>query len=203
MRVGVAVTEDVNVGAGQADDGAVGMARLCFELGVLSRVARAGWWHAGIKIPESVAEHSLRVSQIAGMIAIAEGGNPERATILGAWHDVTETRIGDIPHSALPYLKKPDNRVIINDQVSGLPVVVADFVRGVVDEFESQDTLESHCARDADKLDCLFKALEYRDAGNNRVQGWIDSSTAKLTAQTAKEMAEAALNMSPLAWRDR
>lgn len=197
------MTEDVNVGTGQADGGAAGIAAFAFEMGVLKRTARSGWWHVGIKYPESVAEHSLRVAQIAALVAAGEGADAARAAYLGTWHDSQETRVGDIPHSALPYLTKPDNRAITEDQVARLPKRVADTIRSAVQEFEEQVTIESHCARDADKLECLFQALEYRDAGNNRVQGWVDSSMSKLTTQTAKEIAEAALETSPLAWRGR
>ncbi|MBF0384955.1 MAG: HD domain-containing protein, partial [Candidatus Omnitrophica bacterium] len=35
------------------------------EAGLLKRVKRSGWWVAGIKDPESVAEHSFRCAVIA------------------------------------------------------------------------------------------------------------------------------------------
>lgn len=37
----------------QTDD-ATGIAQFAFEMGVLKRLRRAGWWHAGIRDPESV-----------------------------------------------------------------------------------------------------------------------------------------------------
>jgi putative hydrolases of HD superfamily len=203
MRVGTTVTEEVNVGARQADGEAAGLAAFVFEMGVLKRVRRSGWWHAGVRDPESVAEHSLRVAQIAALIAAEEGADPSRAAYLGTWHDSQETRVCDIPHSALPYMTKPDNEAITDDQVAPLSERAADAVRSAVHEFEAQVTIESHCAKDADKLECLFQALEYRDAGNNRVQGWIDSSMTKLKTKTAQAVAEAALETSPLAWRGR
>lgn len=47
-----------------------------FELGVLKRMRRAGWWHVGVRDPESVAEHSLRVAQLASLNAAIEGAEP-------------------------------------------------------------------------------------------------------------------------------
>ncbi|MGQ0775607.1 MAG: HD domain-containing protein [Pseudonocardiales bacterium] len=88
------------VDAVQIDDGF--MSR--FELGVLKRMRRAGWWHVGVRDPESVAEHSLRVAQLASLIAAIEGADPGRAAFLAVWHDSQETRTGDIPHTARPYL---------------------------------------------------------------------------------------------------
>ncbi|GAA2641235.1 HD domain-containing protein [Paractinoplanes durhamensis] len=34
-----------------------------YELGLLKRVRRTGWWHAGVRDPESVAEHTMRMSR--------------------------------------------------------------------------------------------------------------------------------------------
>ena len=57
---------------------------------------------AGVRDPESVAEHSLRVAQLASLIAAIEGAEPGRAALLAVWHDSQETRTGDIPHTDPP-----------------------------------------------------------------------------------------------------
>jgi putative hydrolase of HD superfamily len=85
------------------DDQHAVVAAFAFELGVLKRIRRAGWWHVGVRDPESVAEHSLRVAQLASLIAAIEGAEPARAALLAVWHDSQETRTGDIPHTAKPY----------------------------------------------------------------------------------------------------
>jgi len=147
---------------------AVAVASFAFELGVLKRIRRAGWWHAGVRDPESVAEHSLRVAQLASLIATIEGAEPARAALLAIWHDSQETRTGDLPHTARPYL----------DQCS-------------------QQTPEAHCAKDADKLERLLQAIEYQHAGYTRVQGWIDSTRTSLRTDTARHIATTALHTSP------
>lgn len=82
---------------------------------------RAGWWHVGVRDPESVAEHSLRVAQLASIIAAIEGAEPGRAALLAVWHDSQETRTGDIPHTARPYLDQCCPEVITADQTTSLP----------------------------------------------------------------------------------
>jgi putative hydrolases of HD superfamily len=72
-----------------------------------------------------------------------------------------------------------------------------------VDEYESRETPEALCAADADKLEMLLQAIEYRDIGVHRVDGWIESALKGLTTETARRIAEAATTISPLAWRDR
>jgi putative hydrolases of HD superfamily len=185
------------------DSQATGLAQFAFEMGVLKRVRRAGWWHAGVRDPESVAEHSLRVSQLAAIIAVQEGGDPARAAFLAIWHDSQEARTGDLPHTARPYVSGPDPRQITVDQTACLPAPAAELIRAAVAEYEGRDSVEAVCARDADKLECLIQAVEYQAVGNSGVQGWIDSSRKGLTTLTAQRIADVAVTMSPLSWRGR
>ncbi|MFC6158911.1 HD domain-containing protein [Kribbella jiaozuonensis] len=182
---------------------AAAVAAFAFEMGVLKRQRRSGWWHAGVRDPESIAEHSLRVAQLAGLIAAAEGGDPAKAAYMGLWHDSQETRIGDIPHSARPYVDAKPNVDITKDQVAGMAEPIADSVIKAVEEYEDKASLEAICARDADKLECLIQAVEYRDLGVQRVQSWIDTSYASLKTDTARRVADEALAISPLSWREK
>lgn len=188
-----------------ADDGdAAGIAVFAFELGILKRLRRTGWSHVGIRDAESVAEHSLRVAQLAALIAAEEGADPARAALLAVWHDSQETRTGDLPHTARRYFGgRIDVEAVTADQVSRLPEAAAKTVREAVAEYESQASAEAQCARDADKLECLLQAVEYRAGGNTGVEGWITSSREALRTGTAIRIADAAVGISPLAWRDR
>lgn len=185
------------------DHDAAGVVAFAYEMGVLKRIRRAGWWHVGVRDPESVAEHSLRVAQLAALIASIEGADPARASYLGLWHDSQETRIGDMPHSARSYVEVAPNEHISEDQVAGMPDVVAKSILEAVIEYEAGETPEARCAKDADRLECLLQAVEYGEAGYKRVQGWIDSSRSRLTTEFALRLADAAITTSPLAWRDR
>nr|WP_255356904.1 HD domain-containing protein [Kibdelosporangium sp. MJ126-NF4]CTQ92991.1 hypothetical protein [Kibdelosporangium sp. MJ126-NF4] len=184
-------------------DPAAEIAAFGYELGLLKRMRRTGWWHVGVRDPESVAEHSMRVAQLAGLLAAEEGADPARAAYLALWHDTQETRTGDLPHTAKPYVDKPDARRITADQTAGLPEQARESVRRAVDEYESGETAEALCANDADKLEMLLQAVEYRETGVQRVDGWIESARKSLRTNTAKRVAEAAIEVSPLAWRER
>ncbi len=74
-------------------------------------------------------------------------------------------------------------------------------MQAAVDEYEARETLEAQVARDADKLECLFQAVEYREQGYSLTQNWIDTSLASLTTTSAKSLPEAALNGSSLDWQ--
>ena len=184
-------------------DDAAALAAFGYELGVLKRIRRAGWWHAGVRDPESVAEHSMRAAQLAAIIAAEEGADPVRAAFLALWHDSQETRTGDLPHTASDYLTKPEARQITADQTEKLPDRPRDLIRAAVEEYQSQQTAEALCAKDADKLEMLLQAVEYRDIGVHRIEGWIDSARRGLKTGTGQRIAEAAINLSPLTWRNR
>ena len=88
-------------------------------------------------------------------------------------------------------------------QTAKLPARSRDVIRGAVDDYESRQTAEALCAKDADRLEMLLQAVEYRDVGVHRVDGWIDSARRSLTTGTGQRIADAAVTLSPLAWRER
>jgi putative hydrolase of HD superfamily len=180
-----------------------GLAGLLYEFGLLKRYKRTGWLVAGVRDPESVAEHSFRAAIIAAVLAKLEGGDPERAAFMALFHDTQETRITDIPYIGKRYLKAAPNEEVTADQVRDVTAPVADMVRDAVAEYEDRSSVEAVCARDADKLECLIQAVEYREQGHQNVQGWIDSSLAALTTPSGKRLAEEALRTGTLEWVTR
>jgi putative hydrolases of HD superfamily len=174
-----------------------------YEIGLLKRYKRTGWLVAGVSAPESIADHSFRAAAIASIVAALEGANPERAALLSLFHDSQETRLTDIPYLAKAYVKRAPNEQVTAEQTRGLPPAVADLLIGSVTEYEDKTTLEARCARDADKLDCLAQAIEYRDQGNHNIQPWIDSSLAALQTPSGKRLAEEMLRARSLDWLER
>jgi putative hydrolase of HD superfamily len=174
-----------------------------YEIGLLKRYKRTGWLVAGVSDPESIADHSFRAAALAGIIAALEGADPERAALLSLFHDSQETRLTDIPYLAKWYVTRAPNEKVTADQMRGLPAPVADMISGSVAEYEEKTSLEARCARDADKLECLIQAVEYREQGNQNVQPWIDSSLAALQTPSGKKLAAEALQTRSLDWLDR
>ncbi|WP_433539859.1 HD domain-containing protein [Streptosporangium sandarakinum] len=176
---------------------------LLYEIGLLKRYKRTGWLIAGVRDPESIADHSFRTAIIASVITAMEGGNPERAAFMSLFHDTQETRVTDIPYIGKRYLKAAPNEEVTADQVHGTPETVAQMINGAVGEYEEKTSLEAVCARDADKLECLIQAVEYREQGHQNVQPWIDSSLAALKTASAKRLADEALSTGSLEWMTR
>ncbi|MFJ9940267.1 HD domain-containing protein [Streptomyces erythrochromogenes] len=176
------------------------VARFLYEVGTLKNTARTGWWMAGVKQPESVAEHSWRTSLIASIIAKLEGADPARAAFLAVWHDTQESRTGDVNHLGKRYSPAADPEAVTADQTAGMPELLASTLQELVAEYEGKNSVEAVCARDADKLECMLQGLEYKAQGYAGAQRWIDNSRARLTTGTGRRLAEELQGQGPLDW---
>lgn len=176
------------------------VANFLFEAGTLKQSKRTGWWMAGVRDPESVAEHAWRTSLIASVIAKLEGADPARAAFLAVWHDSQETRTGDVNHLGKKYAGEADPEAVTADQVAGMPEVLASTVRELVGEYEARESPEAVCARDADKLECMLQGIEYKAQGYELAQRWIDNSRGRLVTPTAQRLADELLSLDPLDW---
>jgi len=176
------------------------VARFLYEAGTLKQTRRTGWWMAGVRDPESVAEHSWRTALLATIIAKLEGADPARAAYLAVWHDSQETRTGDVNHLGKKYSSDADPRAVTDDQVAGMPEVLASAVREIVAEYEAKESPEAICARDADKLECMIQGVEYKAQGYANAQRWIDNSRGRLVTKSANELADAVLATGSLEW---
>ncbi|MFF3402101.1 HD family hydrolase [Streptomyces sp. NPDC002659] len=178
-----------------------GTAGFLLEMGMLKRAKRSGWWIAGVKDPETIAEHSFRTAVIGAVLALMEGADPAKVALLCTFHDTQETRVSDIPHIGRRYLDAASNEKVTADQVSAAYPAVREGIQRIVEEYENSSSLEVIVAHDADKLECLVQAVEYREQGHQNVQNWIDTSRNNLKTASALALAEAALNMTSVEWQ--
>ena len=177
------------------------LARYLFELGQLKREPRSGWSLAGIHHPESVAEHSQRTAAIAFVLAGLEGADPYRAAALGVFHDAGETRVGDAHRLAKRYVDWTDAESrVVADQIAGLPSAVSARLEELHAEIAAKTSREARIAKDADRIECLLQACEYRAAGFDTSE-WIESATRELVTESARRLAEAIASESPFGWR--
>ena len=154
---------------------------------------------AGGSAPESIADHSHGSAIGAAVIAELEGADPQRAAFLALFHDTQETRLTDIPYIGKRYLKAASNEEVTADQTAGMPEGLARLISGTVAEYEAKASAEARCAKDADKLECLLQAVEYKEQGTD-TQAWIDTSLSALKTDSAQRLAKLALERPPLAW---
>ncbi len=180
---------------------AEGTVSYLIEMGTLKRAKRTGWWIAGVKDPETIAEHSWRTAIIGSMLAMLEGADPARVALLCTFHDTQETRVGDIPWIGRRYITAASNETVTADQVANSHQAIKDGIQAIVDDYETGDSLEVQVAHDADKLECMIQGLEYLQQGYPGAQEWVDSTRAKLKTASAIALADAAQTMSIAEWQ--
>ncbi len=183
-----------------ADEELDGLARYAYEVGQLKRSKRTGWWLAGIADPESVAEHTFRTALIGYLLAVMEGADPDRTAALCLFHDTAETRLGDIPSVGKRYLTQAPAAEVVADQVADLPAEVAGHLSRLVEEYESQRTIEARVARDADKLECLIQAREYEAQGYQDAASWVAPSAASIRTASGRRLSAACQAVPPRQW---
>lgn len=177
-----------------------GIAKYLFEVGVLKRVKRSGWWVAGIDNPESIADHSFRTAIIGYILAHLAGADPHKTAIICLFHDVPEARINDQHYVAKQYLKINDaEKKAYHDQLKSLPIVIEEELMELAYQSD-QKTLEHELAKEADVLECLIQALEYQRQGYQDVDVFINSNYDRLKHPAAIELADACLKTPPAAW---
>jgi putative hydrolase of HD superfamily len=162
-----------------------------FELGHLKIQPRSGWWFAGVRDPESVAEHVMRAAQIGWILAEMEGDvDPRDVACMLLIHDNGETRISDLNTVNRLYFKNKDEAESRSffDQLESLGGGIKERWGKYFDEFEEKKTKAAVIARDADGLECAFEAKRLLALGHASAREWIDGAEDNLKTESAKKI---------------
>lgn len=160
-----------------------------FELGMQKKIAHAGTKFAGVRHPDTLAEHSCRAAQIGYCLALAEKADPEKTAALCLMHDIGEIRTGDAHRIARRYLDiEPAEETAVKEQTQNLPRETGGRVRDLWKEFHGQKTREAVIARDADLLETILQAKEYLDTGYCAAERWLANGSKHLKTKTAKRL---------------
>jgi putative hydrolase of HD superfamily len=175
------------------------ISELFFELGHLRRIKHEGWKLLGVKCPESVAEHSLRAAQIGYILAHLENYNkPEEICAMLVFHDMGESRIGDIHKVANRYIKANEEQAV-TDQLKSLDKLGSKIL-DLWQNFEYKKTKAGIIARDADLLDMILTAKEYFHQGFSDAEDWIEKLGNKLETGSAKKILTHIEQKNPFEW---
>lgn len=168
-----------------------------FEAGMLARVPRSGFAYLGSG-DQSVAEHTLRMSQTAYVLAQLDGNlDAERLLAMCLFHDFPETRTSDHNNVTKRY-NVADESSAIDDQTRGLPF--GERVGSLIEEFEAGETREAQIARDADQLEMILELKRLQDIGNPNAAKWMPFVVERLQSETARQLAETIRERDSDAW---
>lgn len=166
--------------------------KFLFELGHLRRIHHSGFKLAGVKEPDSVAEHTTRTAQIGYILAKMENTDANKVAIMCLFHELGETRIGDSNRVKLRYhnyldIKKSEMKAY-KEQVKALPEKIERQLVLSMKEFDKKTSLEAKCAKDADYLEQAVTAKEYIDIGYRGCRDWLKNIKKALKTKTAKRI---------------
>lgn len=161
-----------------------------YELGMTKKFRHGGIHFAGVQNPDSLAEHIMRASQIAFILAELEGADMLKSAMMCLIHDNAEIRIGDQHRIARYYLGNTlkSEYQAFKDQIQDLPPKSKEIFNKFFKEFLEQKTLESHVARDSDLLETIFQAKEYLDIGHKGCKRWVENGGKHLKTKSAKKI---------------
>jgi putative hydrolase of HD superfamily len=157
----------------------------------LKRTKRQGWVEQKVDGPESVADHSYRMSVMA-MLCPDPTLNRDRMMRMALCHDIAEAIVGDItPAMKVPAEEKErQEREAFGTIVGNLPGVNGEEVRLLWEEYEAQETAEAHFVRDLDLLEMVAQAHRYEQTQEHLQLDSFFRSAAKIKHPWAKEIAD-------------
>ena len=144
------------------------------ELQRLKRLDRTGWTLRGLANgTESVAAHSFGVAVTAMLLADeieARGAvvDTDKVLRMALLHDWSETRIGDMPKTAVTYFggdaRRKAELAAFADVVAGAGANAPQY-RELHEEYEKRETLEARLVKAGDVIDLLIQALALERGG--------------------------------------
>lgn len=159
------------------------------EAGLLKTIKRSGWWVAGIKDPESVADHCFRCAVMGYYIAHLEKADSFKVLTMALFNDIHEARINDLHKMGHYYIDFKDaEKRVFADQVKDVNISVKNELTSLRQEYDQQKTKESIVARDADILECLIQAKEYCDNGHTKAKKFFKTAPNHLKTKSAQKL---------------
>jgi len=176
-----------------------------YEMGQLKNNPRTGWQVIGIKNPESVADHTCRSTFISFILGKLEGVNAEKCALISAFHEMPETRVGDMHKITQKYVldKKTIEKQVVKEQCESLPKEIGDSFFEFYNGFEEDKSSEHIIAKDADYLEVIMQAKEYLRQGHKDAQNWIDNASKLLKTNSAKKLLKVILDTEPKEWYEK
>ncbi len=151
------------------------------QAGKLKKVKRTGWGMQGVSEPETVAEHSYRVSILAMTLAKKFGLDELKLIKMALIHDLGETITGDI-------VTEKGNEIInskkekFQKEKEAMQKIFSNVERGeeylgLWLEYEEQKTPEARILKQLDKIEMIIQALEYEETTdpNNLTEFWLNT----------------------------
>ncbi len=154
-------------------------------IGKSKHIPRTGWVMNKIKNPESVAEHSFRVSVLAMVFADQLGADREKLIQMALLHDLGEVITGDIVWSrgaVIDIKKRAEKEKMEENGIESIFKLIglsAEYKK-LFKEMIERRSLEATIFWQLDKLEMAIQALEYEKKYNKDLGEFFVSVEAQI-----------------------
>ena len=151
---------------------------------------RKGWKvKAGIKDPESVADHTYGLAMLAMLFSDYKGLDTEKCLRMAILHDLAEIIIGDL----LPgenNRKRNDEDKAMAKLLNMLPSSISKKYLKIWEEFRVGKTEEARLVHQLDKVEMVAQALRYSKEGVKKetLQIFVKSAKDKIKDHSVREL---------------
>ncbi len=167
-----------------------------FEAGLLNRFKRSGFDFLGTG-NQNISSHSFRTAVISYILAERLNADSSKAVLLSLFHDIPETRTGDINYFQKQYVEKNEMKAV--EDIAG-NIKELSLLPALISEFNNGSCMEAEIARDADVLELIFILKEELDNGNKQAEIWAKDALKRLKLSDSIKIAETALSIKSYDW---
>jgi putative hydrolase of HD superfamily len=148
-------------------------------IGKLKKLKRTGWVRYGIPDPESVADHSFRLTLLSLFLASEAGVDVNKVMKMSLIHELGESTIGDIviqrgkQNLSNAQSKAREERKAIAQILS---MVDGNEYFSIYDEYEKRKTKEAQFVYQLGKLEMALQAYEYEREHKIELEEFFESA---------------------------
>lgn len=151
------------------------MVKFASMIGRSKRILRSGWVREKIKDPESVAEHSFRLSVLAMVLADQLGVDKEKLIQMAILHDLGEVITGDVVWSrgsVIDMRKKAEKEELEKKGIGKIFKLIerSNNYVGLFEEMIGRKTQEAKIFWQLDKLEMAIQAMEYEKNHDKKIE---------------------------------
>lgn len=141
-------------------------------VGNLKKVKRTGWLLKGIKMPESVAEHSYRVAVMAMVLSKGTDLNQPKLLKMALLHDLAESLTSDIVWEHGKFSDMEKHKTKYRRELESAKEITSGIDGGddyfkLMEEFANLGSKEAKFLKEIDKLEMAVQALEYKNSAES------------------------------------
>ncbi len=136
----------------------------------LSTLPRTGWVQRGVEQPETVASHALSVAFLVRTF-LPKGLDKAKCLDMAVIHDQAEVIIGDLTPADTVNPDQKDQSEIRAMATIAKRLGTPDLI-DVFKEYQAQQTPEAQFVRDMDRIQAVFRALQYDRTNQTKTEAF-------------------------------